>query len=69
LSLNAYILHGDAAVGGDRMSELIRGHVEKLVMMRPNQEISVIANGRGEGYTALRGAAGLVVSEQLNLVI
>jgi predicted NBD/HSP70 family sugar kinase len=69
LSLNAYILHGDAATGGTVMADLVRHHVETLVAMRPNQEISVVVNGNGEGHTALRGAAGLVVSDHLKLVI
>jgi predicted NBD/HSP70 family sugar kinase len=69
LSLNTYILHGDAATGGKAMADLVRRHVETLVMMRPNQEIAVVANGGGEDHTALRGAAGLVVSDLLDLEI
>src|SRR5690606_31236683 len=69
LSLNAYILHGDAATGGTMIADLVRRHVEDFVMMRPNQEISILVNGKGEGHTALRGAAGLVVSDHLKLVI
>lgn len=69
LSLNAYILHGDAATGGAMIADLVRRHVEDFVMMRPNQEISILVNGKGEGHTALRGAAGLVVSDHLKLVI
>lgn len=69
MSLNFYILHGDAATGGAHLSERIQHHVQDLVLKRPNQEIEVVSNGLGEGHTALRGAAGLVVSEHLKLII
>lgn len=69
LSLNSYVLHGDVAGGGQMAAERVRQHVEQLVMMRPNQEISITVNGIGEGHTALRGAAGLVLSSHLKVVI
>ncbi len=69
MSLNAYVLHGDAATGGDRFAGLVRRHVEDFVLMRPNQDITVIPNGTGDGLTALKGAAGLIVSDRLKLVI
>ncbi|KQT02794.1 ROK family transcriptional regulator [Rhizobium sp. Leaf386] len=69
MSLNFYILHGDAATGGERLSDLVKHHVQDLVLKRPNQEITIVSNGLGEGHTALRGAAGLVVSEHLKLII
>ncbi|GLR58174.1 hypothetical protein GCM10007919_28990 [Rhizobium indigoferae] len=69
LSLNSYVLHGDVAGGGMKAAELIRQHVEQLVVKRPGQEISITVNGIGEGHTALRGAAGLVLSSHLKLVI
>ncbi|RUX03414.1 ROK family transcriptional regulator [Mesorhizobium sp. M8A.F.Ca.ET.059.01.1.1] len=69
LSLNSYVLHGDVAGGGQTAAERIKRHVEQLVMMRPNQEISITVNGIGEGHTALRGAAGLVLSSHLKVVI
>lgn len=69
LSLNSYVLHGDIAGGGDIAAERVRQHVEQLVRKRPNQEISITVNGIGEGHTALRGAAGLVLSSHLKLVI
>ncbi|TCQ20035.1 ROK family protein [Rhizobium sp. PP-CC-3G-465] len=69
LSLNFYILHGDAATGGARLSGSIERHVRSFVLARPNQDITIVSNGLGEGHTALRGAAGLVVSEHLKLKI
>ncbi|WFU13083.1 ROK family transcriptional regulator (plasmid) [Rhizobium sp. CB3090] len=69
LSLNSYVLHGDIASGGADAAERVKQHVERLVRKRPNQEISVTVNGIGEGHTALRGAAGLVLSSHLKLVI
>lgn len=69
LSLNSYVLHGDVAGGGQTAAARIKRHVEQLVMMRPNQEISITVNGIGEGHTALRGAAGLVLSSHLKVVI
>nr|WP_244639592.1 ROK family transcriptional regulator [Aureimonas endophytica] len=69
LSLNYYILHGDAAMGGPPLARRIGEHVERFVLMRPNQEIVIAVSGNGEGRTALRGAAGLVVSDRLKLVI
>ncbi|MBO9102138.1 MULTISPECIES: ROK family transcriptional regulator [unclassified Rhizobium] len=69
MSLNFYILHGDAATGGLHLCDLIKQHVQDLVPKRPNQEITIVSNGVGEGFTALRGAAGLVVSEHLKLII
>lgn len=59
MSLNFYILHGDAATGGLHLCDLIKQHVQDLVPKRPNQEITIVSNGVGEGFTALRGAAGL----------
>ncbi|MCD7109563.1 ROK family transcriptional regulator [Rhizobium sp. DKSPLA3] len=69
LSLNFYILHGDAATGGAGLSSAIERHVRSFVLTRPNQDITIVSNGLGEGHTALRGAAGLVVSEHLKLKI
>ncbi|MCG5480794.1 ROK family transcriptional regulator [Sinorhizobium alkalisoli] len=69
LSLNSYVLHGDVAGGGPAAAERIKAHVEQSIIMRPGQEISVTVNGIGEGHTALRGAAGLVLSSHLKLVI
>jgi predicted NBD/HSP70 family sugar kinase len=69
MSLNFYILHGDAATGGKRLSDLIQHNVRDFVLARPNQEITIVSNGLGEGHTALRGAAGLVVSEHLKLAM
>ena len=69
MSLNFYILHGDAATGGEPLTEFVRRHVESFVLMRPNQDITIARNGTGEGLTALRGAGGLVVSDRLKLVI
>lgn len=69
LFLSSYVLHGDLAGGGAIAAERVRQHVERLVVKRPSQEISVTVNGIGEGHTALRGAAGLVLSSHLKVVI
>ncbi|QPB24793.1 ROK family transcriptional regulator [Rhizobium sp. 007] len=69
LFLNSYVLHGDVAGGGAKAAERVRQHVERLVVKRPSQEISITVNGIGEGHTALRGAAGLVLSSHLKVVI
>ncbi|MHC2419859.1 putative NBD/HSP70 family sugar kinase [Sinorhizobium meliloti] len=62
---NYIILHGDIAQGGDRMIELIEQNFRGLILNRPGDEVS-LALGDSEDVAALRGAAGLVLSELLN---
>jgi predicted NBD/HSP70 family sugar kinase len=69
LSLNFYILHGDAAAGGETLARRIKSHIDQFVLKRPNQEVVVLVNGDEKGDMALRGAAGLIVSDYLQLVI
>jgi predicted NBD/HSP70 family sugar kinase len=59
-----YILHGDVAAGGRRLVEAIGTHVRDLVPARPGGEIELLA-GDLEDDAALRGAAGLVLSDLL----
>jgi hypothetical protein len=69
MSLNFYILHGDAAAGGDMLAQRIKSHIDQFIMKRPNQEVVILANDDERGDMALRGAAGLIVSSLLQLVI
>ncbi|MBZ9994310.1 ROK family protein [Mesorhizobium sp. BH1-1-4] len=62
---NYIILHGDVAQGGERMIDLIDESFRKLILDRPDDEV-VLALGDSEDVAALRGAAGLVLSELLN---
>lgn len=65
---NIFILHGDVVLGGDRLLEAIAGHVRAMVPARPGGAIEFIAGDAGDG-AALLGAAGLVISELLQLPI
>jgi len=69
MSLNFYILHGDAAAGGELLAQRIKLHIEQFIMKRPNQEVVILANDYERGDMALRGAAGLIVSDLLQLAI
>jgi predicted NBD/HSP70 family sugar kinase len=69
MSLNFYILHGDAAGGGEALAQRIKLHIDDLVMKRPNQEVVILVNDNATGDMALRGAAGLILSHYLQLVI
>jgi len=44
-------------------------HIERFIIKRPNQEVVILANDYERGDMALRGAAGLIVSDLLQLVI
>jgi predicted NBD/HSP70 family sugar kinase len=59
-----YILHGDVAGGGRRLVDAIGAHLRALVPARPGGEIELLA-GDLEDDAALRGAAGLVLSDLL----
>lgn len=62
---NHIILHGDVVHGGGQMLELIDANFRKLILTRPGDEVT-LALGEIEDVAALRGAAGLVLSELLN---
>lgn len=68
LALDVYILHGDVVRGGDRLIALIADHVQRLVPLRPGAGIRLLAGDAGDG-AALRGAAGLVLSDLWQLAI
>lgn len=62
---NFIILHGDVASGGTRMLGAIDAHFQKLILPRPGEDVSLVL-GDVDDVAALRGAAGLVLSELLN---
>ncbi|APG87105.1 ROK family protein [Sinorhizobium americanum] len=65
---NCIILHGDVVHGGRRMLDLIERSFRDQLLDRPGDEIR-LALGDSENVAALRGAAGLILSELLNFVI
>ncbi|RUU56455.1 ROK family protein [Mesorhizobium sp. M2C.T.Ca.TU.009.01.2.1] len=65
---NIFILHGDVVLGGARLLDAIARHVRAMVPPRPGSTIEFIAGDAGDG-AALLGAAGLVISELLQLPI
>ncbi|QIG48510.1 ROK family protein [Nordella sp. HKS 07] len=65
---NFFVLHGDVVGGGPRMLEAIAAHVRELVPWRPGGDIELVM-GDLEDRAALRGAAGLVVSELLHFTL
>ena len=68
LAPSYYILHGDVVLGGDPMIEAIATHVRRLVPARPGLNIELSAGEAGD-RAALLGAAGLVLSDLLQLSI
>ena len=68
LAPNQYILHGDAVLGGAPMIDRIATHVRYLVPSRPGLNIEISAGEPGD-RAALLGAAGLVLSDLLQLSI
>jgi predicted NBD/HSP70 family sugar kinase len=68
LAPSYYILHGDVALGGDPLIEAIAAHVRSLVPARPGLNIELSAGEPGD-RAALLGAAGLVLSDLLQLSI
>lgn len=62
---NFIILHGDVVGGGERLVSAIAKHLHELVPWRPGGEIE-LALGEHEDVAALRGAAGLVLSDLLH---
>jgi predicted NBD/HSP70 family sugar kinase len=65
---NTFILHGDVVLGGDRLISAIAQHVRAMVPPRPGTVIDVLAGDSGD-RAALRGAAGLVLSDLLQFEI
>jgi len=65
---NVFILHGDVVLGGERLLDAIAAHVRAMVPARPGSTMEFIAGDAGDG-AALLGAAGLVISELLQLPI
>jgi predicted NBD/HSP70 family sugar kinase len=68
LAPNHYILHGDVVLGGTPLIEAITNHVRRLVPGRPGLTIEISAGEPGD-TAALLGAAGLVLSDLLQLSV
>lgn len=65
---NFIVLHGDVVGGGSRLLDAITRHVRDLVPWRPGGDIELVM-GDLEDRAALRGAAGLVLSELLHFTL
>ncbi len=65
---NFFILHGDAVEGGKGLTDAIAAHVRRIVPLRPGGHIE-LAVGDHQDVAALRGAAGLVLSDLLQFVL
>lgn len=65
---NFIVLHGDVVGGGSRLLDAITQHVRDLVPWRPGGDIELVM-GDLEDRAALRGAAGLVLSELLHFAL
>ncbi len=65
---NFIVLHGDVVGGGTRLLDAIAAHVRELVPWRPGGDIELVM-GDLEDRAALRGAAGLVLSELLHFTL
>ncbi len=61
---DTFILHGDAAAGGEMMRTLIEDHARALVPPRPGSTLKVLSSNDGH-LTSVSGAAALVLSHQL----
>jgi predicted NBD/HSP70 family sugar kinase len=62
---NFFVLHGDVAGAGATLLDAIVSHVRDLVPWRPGNDIQLVM-GDLEDRAALRGAAGLILSELLH---
>lgn len=62
---NFFVLHGDVVGGGAALLEAIAAHMRDLVPWRPGNDIQLVM-GDLEDRAALRGAAGLILSELLH---
>ncbi|GLS23150.1 hypothetical protein GCM10007874_61700 [Labrys miyagiensis] len=65
---NFIVLHGDVVGGGPRLLDAIAVHVRELVPWRPGGDIELVM-GDLEDRAALKGAAGLVLSELLHFTL
>jgi predicted NBD/HSP70 family sugar kinase len=68
LAPNIFVLHGDAVAGGERMRAAIEAHVRDLVPEHPGGRPE-IKLGDPEDQATLRGAAGLILSQQLQFMV
>ena len=68
MSPNFFVLHGDVVGGGSVMTDAIMTHLRALVPWRPGGDIE-LAVGERQDVAALRGAAGLVLSDLLHFVL
>ncbi len=64
LAPSIYVLHGDVVLGGETVRGKIEHHVRDLVLNHPGARLQILL-GSDSDDTALRGAAGLVLSAQL----
>jgi predicted NBD/HSP70 family sugar kinase len=62
------VLHGDVVGGGPALLDAIASHVRDLVPWRPGGDLELMM-GDLEDRAALRGAAGLVLSELLHFTL
>jgi predicted NBD/HSP70 family sugar kinase len=67
LAPGLFILHGDVTSGGERLRQRVEGHVRNGVAHHPGGEPSVVFAGADDDI-ALLGAAGLVLSESLEML-
>ncbi|MEW9308419.1 ROK family protein [Labrys portucalensis] len=65
---NFFVLHGDVVGGGATLLEAIAAHMRDLVPWRPGNDIQLVM-GDLEDRAALRGAAGLILSELLHFAL
>lgn len=65
---NLFILHGDVVLGGEPLITAIGKHARAMVPARPGGTITIVAGESGD-RAALRGAAGLVLSDLLQFEI
>jgi len=65
---NLYVVHGDVVVGGEPMRSAIERHVRDLVPAHPGGQPQIVL-GDPEDHATLRGAAGLVLSQQLQFLL
>lgn len=67
LAPGLFILHGDVTSGGERLRECIERYVRSGVAHHPGGDPSVVFAGADDDM-ALLGAAGLVLSESLDML-
>jgi predicted NBD/HSP70 family sugar kinase len=70
LASGLFIMHGDIVNGGERLRELIERYVLLGIAPHPRSEPRLVfSNGDGGDDITLLGAAGLVLSESLDLTV